>query len=332
MLLLGNSQSIEIKADNGSGVFTVTLTRSRENNNLLYESRRPEWRVIISNDDCRVGIVNMGELETDQVEEMFNDLWDTDALIFDIRNYPRGTLWHIVNYLYPSSIHIANFTTPDITYPGRLYWNPAHIGSGTSTPYPGKVIILFDERTLSQAEYTVMGLEQFPDAIKIGNTTAAADGNVSQILLPGKITTYATFLGTYYPDYTPTQRIGIIPDFEVHPTISGIRSGNDELLEFAFEYLNCDLITAIQSEIGLIKSEIRLYPNPVSYILNYEIDKKNYIGAIEFEISDIQGRRIKTINNNTASGKLDLANLKSGIYIIKILTSNGILSKKIIKN
>jgi hypothetical protein len=332
MLLWGNAQSIEVKADNGSSVFTVTLTRNRDNYNLLRGSRRPEWRVITSNDGCSVGIVNMGELDSDQVEEMFNDLWDTDALIFDIRNYPRGTLWYIVNYLYPSTIHIANFTVPDRTYPGRLYWYPEYIGSGTSTPYPGEVIIIFDERTLSQAEYTVMGLEQFPDAIKIGSTTAAADGNVSQILLPGKITTYATFLGTFYPDYTPTQRVGIIPDFEVFPAISGIRAGNDELMDFAFEYLNCDLITGIQPEIGLISSMIRFYPNPVNYILNYEMDNKYDTGNILFEICDILGQRIKIIRRNTASGKLNLSELESGIYLIKITTGNHILSKTIIKN
>lgn len=331
ILLWGNSQSMEIKVDNSSSVFTVTLTRSHGNYDALRESRRPEWRMITSNDGCSVGIVNMGVLEVDQVEEMFDALWDTDAIIFDIRNYPRGTLWEIVNFLYPEAIHIANFTAPDITYPGRLYWNQEHIGSGTSTPYPGKVIILFDERTLSQAEYTVMGLEQFPDAIKIGNTTAAADGNVSKILLPGGITTYATFLGTYYPDYTPTQRIGIIPDFEVHSTISGIRAGNDELLEFAFDYLNCDLITGIESEIGLINSKIRFYPNPVSNILYYEIVENTNSSAILFEISDIQGQGIEIIHKNTISGELNLSGLRRGVYIIKIITSKNTFSKTIIK-
>ena len=35
----------------------------------------------------------------------------------------------------------------------------------------------------------------------------------------------------YYPDGTETQRVGIVPDIEVKPTIKGITEGRDELLE-----------------------------------------------------------------------------------------------------
>ena len=40
-------------------------------------------------------------------------------------------------------------------------------------------------------------------------------------------------LGVFYPDKRPTQRIGIIPDIVVTPTIAGIRAGRDELFEEA---------------------------------------------------------------------------------------------------
>ena len=39
--------------------------------------------------------------------------------------------------------------------------------------------------------------------------------------------------GVYYPDGRETQRIGIVPDLEVRPTIAGIRAGRDEVLEAA---------------------------------------------------------------------------------------------------
>lgn len=40
-----------------------------------------------------------------------------------------------------------------------------------------------------------------------------------------------TGLGVFYPDRTPRQRIGIIPDLVVRPTFEGIRAGRDEMLE-----------------------------------------------------------------------------------------------------
>jgi C-terminal processing protease CtpA/Prc len=44
-------------------------------------------------------------------------------------------------------------------------------------------------------------------------------------------------IGVYYLDGRETQRIGIVPDIEVKPTIKGIREGRDELLEKAIEII-----------------------------------------------------------------------------------------------
>ena len=38
-------------------------------------------------------------------------------------------------------------------------------------------------------------------------------------------------IGVFYPDKSPTQRVGIVPDIEVSPTVEGIRTGRDEVLE-----------------------------------------------------------------------------------------------------
>ena len=46
-----------------------------------------------------------------------------------------------------------------------------------------------------------------------------------------------TSQGIYTPDDSQTQRIGLTPDIEVHPTIEGIKEGRDELMEAAVAYL-----------------------------------------------------------------------------------------------
>ncbi len=38
-------------------------------------------------------------------------------------------------------------------------------------------------------------------------------------------------IGVFYPDGELTQRVGIVPDLEVSPTIDAIRAGRDEVLE-----------------------------------------------------------------------------------------------------
>ena len=44
-------------------------------------------------------------------------------------------------------------------------------------------------------------------------------------------------IGVFYPDKKPTQRVGIVPDIEVTPTIEGIRAGRDEVLEEALRQI-----------------------------------------------------------------------------------------------
>lgn len=315
-----------IVVENETGTHSDSLYRTVMNISRLSRKTGPIWKDTLINSTCNFGIVDMGRLEDEDVSAMFSELWNTDAIIFDIRSYPQGTLWSIVDYLYSSSISIANFTIPDITYPGRLYWHYEQIGTGTSDAYQGNIIILFDERTLSQAEYTCMGLEQFKYAYKIGSTTAAADGNVASIYLPGDLTTMATFLGTYYPDFTPTQRVGIIPDFEVLPTIQGFRDGRDEVLEFA---LNCYFIDVKEIETS---DNLKLYPNPVSKELHYELPEIGNDDILLIEIIDIYGRVVATEEKTTKQGRINFSNLVNGTYIVKVTSNNMVLTKVVVKH
>jgi C-terminal processing protease CtpA/Prc len=98
------------------------------------------------------------------------------------------------------------------------------------------VAVLVDEVSQSQAEYTAMAFRA-AGAIVVGSTTAGADGNVSEIPLPGGLRSMISGIGVFYPDRSPTQRIGIVPDIEMRPTLAGIREGRDEVLEAAIEAL-----------------------------------------------------------------------------------------------
>jgi C-terminal processing protease CtpA/Prc len=71
----------------------------------------------------------------------------------------------------------------------------------------------------------------------VGSTTAGADGNVSAIPLPGGLRSMISGIGVFYPDKKPTQRVGIIADIEAKPTLRGIRSGRDEVLEVALRQI-----------------------------------------------------------------------------------------------
>jgi len=186
-----------------------------------------------------IGYVDLGILQEANVDQTLDQLKDTKAIIFDIRNYPNWTLFRISNFLNQESKPFVRATKANLSHPGIFNTEkPLSCGKRNKKPYKGKVILLVDETTQSRAEFTVMALQTAENATIIGSQTAGADGTPSLITFPGNYKTFMTGTGIYYPDGKETQRIGIIPDIEVKPTIAGIKSGKDEVLEKAIEWIN----------------------------------------------------------------------------------------------
>ncbi len=160
------------------------------------------------------------------------------GLVIDIRNYPSAfVVFALGNHLVAKESEFARFTNPMLAHPGAFEWTPPVSLTPTAPRFEGRIAILADESSLSQAEYTTMAFRVAPGAIVVGSTTAGADGNVSSIPLPGGERAAISGIGVFYPDQRPTQRIGIVPDVEARPTIAGIRAGRDEVLEAAVKAL-----------------------------------------------------------------------------------------------
>jgi carboxyl-terminal processing protease len=288
-------------------------------NDTLGTAKWKKW------DACNIGYVNMLNLQTTDVNAMYNDLKNTTSIIFDIRNYPNGTAWPIANLMFPNSICISKFTTPDVTYPGTFYWYYDYLGvNGNPTPYTGKVIILFNEETQSQAEYSCMILDAMPNHIHVGSQTAGTDGNVTYFKLSQDIHAGYTNLGTYYPNGDSTERIGIVPDSVVYITPLGIRHHRDEVLEKAMQIAGCNVSLSDYS----IKSGINIFPNPAMDAINILSPS---IRNGEIFIYDIDGRLLLSQLLFQKITKINISNLSEGMYIIKVYSEKGVAIKKFVK-
>jgi C-terminal processing protease CtpA/Prc len=158
-----------------------------------------------------------------------------------MRGYPKETGWDIAARLEPR----RNKAGPIFRRP---LVSPAGVGELTefvqtvepsATPrYKGRVVMLIDERTVSQGEHTAMLLESVTDVIYIGSNSAGTNGDVTNVLLPGNI--MAAFSGYAVKRYSGARLhpTGIAPHVEAKPTLSGVRQGRDEVLEAAVHYLN----------------------------------------------------------------------------------------------
>ena len=187
-----------------------------------------------------IGYINMGDINANQVDSAIAIVKDATGIVMDVRNYPRGTMYMFANFFNPAARPFVKFTSADTAYPGAVVWSPpimAGRANGNTDHFKGRLAILVDERTQSHAEFSVMALRTSPQNKVIGSQTAGADGNITRLTLPSGFRTLFTGLGVFYPDGTKTQRIGIVPDIEVRPTLGGFRAGRDEVLERAIQYL-----------------------------------------------------------------------------------------------
>jgi C-terminal processing protease CtpA/Prc len=197
------------------------------------QKKKDKFKLLENN----IGYVNMGVIKQKNIPDMIDALRSTKAIVFDMRNYPRETWKEISDFLNSEEKRFCDYTMPYLSYPGRYQWLEGRkCGFNNKDNYKGKVVVLLNEKSLSQSEWTAMCFQTAGNTTIVGSQTAGTDGNAIDIDFKGFHTRY-TGIGVYYPDGRETQRIGIVPDIEVKPTIKGIQKGRDEVLERALAFI-----------------------------------------------------------------------------------------------
>ncbi|MCC6412549.1 MAG: hypothetical protein IT270_12870 [Saprospiraceae bacterium] len=196
-----------------------------------------------------IGYVDLARLVGDDVDNMFEKLKDTRAIIFDMRGYPNGTAWSIAPRLTEKSNTAAarfmryNPMSPDIGFRDMNSMStthtfvqhiPANMGKSV---YKGKTVMLIDESTQSQAEHTGLFFEAANGTEFIGSPTAGANGDVTNFKIPGNISLSFSGHDVRHADGRQLQKVGLQPKVYVKPTIKGIQAGKDEVLDAAIKYL-----------------------------------------------------------------------------------------------
>lgn len=234
-LLFSKDDSLTLKIERDGQNIEVTAKTYFQKDIIIKKAPAPKkWKFI--DHENKTGYVNMGIITKDDLNEMYRNLRSAESIIFDLRNYPKLTIIPLSELLLPNSSLYYQFNFPETNYPGKFYSRINSIGRKNPDYYKGNVIVLVDENTQSQAETTAMMFKQHPKAKVIGSNTSGANGDVIKFKI-ADLDTCFTGLGAYYPDGRETQRIGIIPDIIVKPTVEGIKNGKDEVLERALQYI-----------------------------------------------------------------------------------------------
>lgn len=232
----GDCVAMSLKVRRGGEEVTVKVERTPQSGTARNWHDRPGDT--FQRLSPEVAYLKLSSVKQAEVTAYIDKAAGTKGLIIDIRNYPSEFMpFALGSLLVDKQSPFARFTAGDLNNPGAFHWGEPLSISPKEPRYTGKIVILVDEVSQSQAEYTTMALRTAPGAKVLGSTTAGADGNVSAIPLPGGLRSMISGIGVFYPDKRPTQKIGILPDIEVKPTIAGLREGRDELVEEAIRQI-----------------------------------------------------------------------------------------------
>lgn len=191
------------------------------------------WKVLPGN----IGYVDVGFLRDEDVAAMKRDLADTRAVIFDMRGYPRmltGYLTHWVNVRGPkpsAEIRIPQVIGGDVSEAYRVQ----NTGPANPSAYRGRTFVLVGERTQSAAEHFGLGMEAAAGSTFVGSSTSGANGNITDVAVPGGHFITFTGMDVRHGDGRQLQRVGIVPHVHVPRTVANIAAGVDEVLEKAIE-------------------------------------------------------------------------------------------------
>lgn len=186
-----------------------------------------------------VGYVNLEYLERSDLDAAFERLKDTRAIVFDLRGYPRGVFGALATRVNRNRAqYAARFERAELDggEPRRMQFKQ-EIPPSPAPVYDRPTVMLIDDRAISQSEHTGLFLEAASGTKFIGSPTAGANGDVTAVVLPGDIAVWMTGHDVRHVDGRQLQRVGLVPDVRVEPTLKGIRAGRDEVLEAALRYL-----------------------------------------------------------------------------------------------
>ncbi len=204
--------------------------------------------------------------------------------------------------------------------------------------------------TLSQKTTTLSGFsnEQYFEAqIKLTNN-AAADSDFSWVKIEES---YASAWLYSFCDpancYDNSTGIPVTKDFVVRPGKHGILkfdiyptnvAGSGKLKVGVFRKSAPTLVDTITYTISVwnplsIKAaqqpELTLYPNPANNELRLNYDSKSVYNV---ELMNLIGNKVKTYSRLQGDERLDIGDLPSGVYILRLYDNGKVVSRRFTKN
>ena len=216
----------------GDSLRTVTLPRQKNYGMWLPQPPANGWLspgIYYYNMDRLEGTFSASELQT---------MAQAKAVIFDIRNYPRGDMFPIISLLLKtpqdigivSALHMLRPDQEGVRYvPEMVHFapGPQHL--------PGRMYFLTDAMTQSRPETFLGWLRGLHLGTFVGRLTSGANGVRTEMALQGGLSIGYSGGRVLNADGSRHHAIGIVPDVLVTPTLESVRLGQDAILDAALK-------------------------------------------------------------------------------------------------
>lgn len=239
---------VEVSVRRKTGVVDLVVNNYIPKLYPLVELNPPYFPFATDSSFCllpkKIGYINLRNFKRQDSAALKKMIVEARSLIIDNRQNqdPRGQSGGdiIARLLLSHDNAFARFSYADTAVPGAFLLSaPTNMNLPVNdSAFRGEVLILINEHTQSSGEFLTMAFRKAPKAKTLGARTAGADGNVTNLMLPGNIYVKFSGIGVYFPDKTPTQRVGIQPDIPVPQTLQGYLTNTDEQLAAAIKYLS----------------------------------------------------------------------------------------------
>ena len=220
---------VTLALETGAGARASTLACDTKTPPL---EKRPDP---VSELSAGVWYVDLSRARMNDITPVLAKLAAAKGVVFDLRGYPTDAGFPILAHLLVSSeqdrwMHVARLTGP---FGQNAGWESVGWDQTPKSPrLSGRIVFLTDGRAISYAESVMGYVRDRKLATIVGATTAGTNGNVISFEVPsGFAISFTGMKVTRHDGRSAFHLLGVEPVIPVSPTIAGLRSDRDEVLE-----------------------------------------------------------------------------------------------------
>ena len=310
-----------------------------------------------SNQGSQFAITNSATAAVDNSPEGANAIWNFTGLVKESEttdSYASPTAQELIDY--PNTTYVYTATRNGV--PGKIFSEDIS-GTISITGVEGEGLVL-EYSDAAQGGNALIG--SFPLSYGAAATTDNVAGDFTYVpfnimgTFTGTITTEVDAYGTLTVDGTDINpfsgnvtRLKIVQDLNMSVANGNINQTthnyyDDNTGQLVFRTSILAITSAIVNDTSILTERLmegtfgisdknsaaaalKVFPNPVETLL--KIDLSTYSNIQQITVYDVSGRQVFSLKSQTDS--IDVSPLKSGLYVINVISDQGVSSSKFIK-